>query len=205
MKTCYLLCYYVCTIESALVITEESHLIADYPWKHEVRHCKIFKVDHGFGCLNRHIWPCQSCTSFTGSRTILCPGVLGWDAQTDANQATCGKGSQTSLNKAGSCLQQQTGKHSKTFMSLRLTSPVPELRTASRERKASSLSCYRDYDKSSDDEHHYFEELFLTPEIAAATDSDFSFRTSCHSRASSSTLNSCVPTSPLCLLISTQQ
>jgi len=45
-------------------------------------------VDHGFGCLNRHTWPWQSCTSFTGSRTILCFGALGWDAQIDANQAT---------------------------------------------------------------------------------------------------------------------
>ena len=85
MKTCYLLRYYVCIIESGLVITEESHLIADYPSKYEFKHCKIFKVDHGFGCLNRHSWPWQNCTALTGSRTILCPEALGRDAQIDAN------------------------------------------------------------------------------------------------------------------------
>lgn len=30
-KPCYLLCYYVYVIESGLVTTEESHLIADFP------------------------------------------------------------------------------------------------------------------------------------------------------------------------------
>lgn len=125
------------------------------------------------------------------------PWSTGVDAQIDANQATSRKGSQTSLNKVGSCLQQQAAKRSKAFTSLWLTSPVPELRTASRETKTSSLSCHGDYDKSSDVKHHYFEELFLTPEIAAATDSGPSFRTSCHSQASSSAPNSCIPTSPL--------
>jgi len=43
MKPCYLLCYYVCIIESGLVITDESHLIVDYPCKHEFKHHKIFK------------------------------------------------------------------------------------------------------------------------------------------------------------------
>lgn len=190
--------------ESGLIIIEESYLTADYTSKHEFKHCKIFKADHGFGCLNRHIWPWQSCTALTGSRTILCPEALGRDAKIDANKATSGKRSQTSSSRVDSCQQRQAAKHCKTFMSLLLTSLMPELRTAIRDSKASSLSGYRDYDKTSDVKHHYFEEFFLTPENAAATDSDLSFRTSCHRQVSSSALNSCVPAS-LCLLIFTQQ
>lgn len=48
---------------------------------------------------------------------------------------------------------------------------MPQLRTASEEREA-SVPCYRDHDKTSDAKHHYFEEQFLAPELAAATDSD---------------------------------
>lgn len=118
MKTCCWLCYYVHIRESCLFITEGSYLIADYLSKNEFKHCKIFKAHHGFGCWNSHRWPWQSCTPLTGSRTILCPEAPGRDAQLDANQTTSGKGSQTSLNKVSSCLQQQAVKPCKTFVSL---------------------------------------------------------------------------------------
>lgn len=39
----------------------------------------------------------KKCTAFTVSRTILYPGALGREAQTDADQATPGKGSQINL------------------------------------------------------------------------------------------------------------
>lgn len=53
-KPCCLWCYYVYIIESDLVIAEESQLTADYPSKHEFKHHKIFKVDHGFSSLDRN-------------------------------------------------------------------------------------------------------------------------------------------------------
>lgn len=163
---------------------------ADYPSKHEFKHCTIFKADQGFGCWNKYRWPWQSCTALTGSRTILCPEALGRDAQLDANQTTAGKGSQTSLNKVSSCLQQRLLHPARHECPCYL--PVPELWTASRESKASSLSCYRGSDKTLDVKHYYFEEFFLAPETAAAPESDPTFRTSCHSCSSSSALNSFV-------------
>lgn len=71
-------------------------------------------------------FPQKKCTAFTVRRTILPPGALGREAQTDADQAIFKKGSQINL-KAGRWLQQQADKHSKMLLSLIFTSPVWEL------------------------------------------------------------------------------